>query len=520
MKNFIPFFLIVLVSTPSTLGQYPPGMYDYAEWVSVGMPDSWCYPRQCHGDADGKVQGPPPPGWWVYTNDLALVATYWKKPWPVAGPNQLCADFDHRRAGSPFTGYWRVGASDVCKIKVWFGLGAVPVDCQTPPIPPTIPDTAGSQLSFQISREPTPNPADFYDPGNEITLVPGQKIWIGIINTTPDILKWYDAFVIMTGALECGSWTGENWCYSDGYGMMGWTYYGTPEEYPDMDIWFAAVSYPSVNTNEDPEGVSAAVQYQQDSGGCVTILLYNEFFDEVIYDGLTICAIPIQLSSPNGGEKLFGGDEFLIQWDSDDYINNVKVEYSINGGSDWQEVDPPNTGNTGSYNWLVPKAESEQCLVRVSDANEASRFDVSDSVFRITIRPAITVIEPNGGENLAAANQYTIRWESAGDINDVAIEFSDSNGLSWSYVTTSTPDDGSYEWDPIADANSNRCLMRISDVNNTAVNDTSDTNFTVFQCTWQNYADLNGDCYVDFEDLALFTLQWLKCGNPFDEACY
>jgi hypothetical protein len=26
----------------------------YAEWNNVGRPACWCYPRQCHGDADGK----------------------------------------------------------------------------------------------------------------------------------------------------------------------------------------------------------------------------------------------------------------------------------------------------------------------------------------------------------------------------------------------------------------------------------------------------------------------------------
>jgi len=32
---------------------FPRGHPDYAEWVLVGRPDSWCYPRQCHGDTDG-----------------------------------------------------------------------------------------------------------------------------------------------------------------------------------------------------------------------------------------------------------------------------------------------------------------------------------------------------------------------------------------------------------------------------------------------------------------------------------
>ncbi len=32
-------------------------------------------------------------------------------------------------------------------------------------------------------------------------------------------------------------------------------------------------------------------------------------------------------------------------------------------------------------------------------------------------------------------------------------------------------------------------------------------------------SDLNGDCYVNFPDLAEFCNQWLECSAPFDPAC-
>lgn len=419
MKKLIPFFLFVLTSTSYTLGQdcYPLDMDDYAEWVSVGKPDSWCFPRQCHGDADGILNGNPKGGFfWVNFEDLTLLMAYWKLPWPpLLDPNQLSVDFDHRKAGSPFTGYWRAGARDACILGVWFRSVVVPpANCLIPPIPMP-PDTVGPVLSLQISTAPTP--VDFHDL-DEISLFPGQTIWIGITNTTPDTLKWYDACMIMTYGLEYGSWTGESWCYSS-EPLMGWTYYGTTEDWPEMDVWFAAVSYPGINADEDPEGVSAAVQYQQDGCGDVVIELFDD--KEFVVDGLIIHGVAIHVSSPNGGEKLVAGSTYDITWDSDDIVEDVFIEYSTDNGQSWTPIDT--VPNTGTYQWLVPEV------------------------------------------------------------------------------------------------NSNQCLVRISDVSNPAASDVSDTNFTVFQCTWQNYADLNGDCYVDFDDLALFALQWLKCGNPFDEAC-
>jgi hypothetical protein len=38
-------------------GCFPSGHPDFAEWLAVGMPDCWCYPRQCHGDSDGLMGG-------------------------------------------------------------------------------------------------------------------------------------------------------------------------------------------------------------------------------------------------------------------------------------------------------------------------------------------------------------------------------------------------------------------------------------------------------------------------------
>ena len=69
---------------------------NYPDWVSVGRPDCWCYPRQCHGDADGLKQGSAFAGYmYVGTDDLAVLVDAWKILEPPKGPgvsgNQICA---------------------------------------------------------------------------------------------------------------------------------------------------------------------------------------------------------------------------------------------------------------------------------------------------------------------------------------------------------------------------------------------------------------------------------------------
>ena len=79
---------------------------DYTEWVLVGKPASWCYPRQCHGDADGLEHtygsAPPPivpwPTSYVTVEDIQILLQGYKQSYsgdPVTDP-WIAADFNHR----------------------------------------------------------------------------------------------------------------------------------------------------------------------------------------------------------------------------------------------------------------------------------------------------------------------------------------------------------------------------------------------------------------------------------------
>ena len=118
------------------------GMADYSEWDAAGKPDCWCYPRQCHADADGLQGGDPFEGYYyVGSLDLGILIDAWKVLEPPFGPgitsvpNGACADFDHLLGGDPFEGYYRVGSLDLgILITYWkvleapFGSG-IPGDC-------------------------------------------------------------------------------------------------------------------------------------------------------------------------------------------------------------------------------------------------------------------------------------------------------------------------------------------------------------------------------------------------------
>ena len=89
-------------------GCFPATHPDYFEWLSVGKPDCWCDPRQCHGDADNGSQGKQ--NFWVSTNDLDILVAAWNKPFADLTGNQICADFDH---GSQGKQNFRVSTNDL-----------------------------------------------------------------------------------------------------------------------------------------------------------------------------------------------------------------------------------------------------------------------------------------------------------------------------------------------------------------------------------------------------------------------
>jgi hypothetical protein len=105
---------------------------DYAEWVAVGKPACWTFPRQCHGDADGLREGSEKTGYhYVGMNDLSILTAAWMQPKIDSVPNGICADFAHDQGGDAKNGFYRVGPTDLnILVSYWMKPEAeVPADC-------------------------------------------------------------------------------------------------------------------------------------------------------------------------------------------------------------------------------------------------------------------------------------------------------------------------------------------------------------------------------------------------------
>jgi hypothetical protein len=120
---------------------FPPTHPKYDEWVAVGKPDCWAYPRQCRGDADGRAIAGKTGTYYVGTDDLNILMAAWQVREQPFGPgiasieNGICADFARDQEGSSKTGYYRVGTNDLnILVENWLVKEApdgpgVPGDC-------------------------------------------------------------------------------------------------------------------------------------------------------------------------------------------------------------------------------------------------------------------------------------------------------------------------------------------------------------------------------------------------------
>jgi len=197
----------------------------------------------------------------------------------------------------------------------------------------------------------------------------------------------------------------------------------------------------------------------------------------------------VTVVDPNGGEAIQGGDPYDIEWTSSDNVGVVTttILLSTNGGSTY-----PTTIASGSlaspYTWDVPDVDEPSCRIRVvcEDAAANPGSDDSDADFSILPidhePPTVTVLDPNGGEEIFGAGPYTIRWTSDDNVGVTltAVLLSVDGGLTFPDTLTAGGLDSAWVWDvPDVDETSCRVKVLCWDAESNEGSDASDGGFTV-----------------------------------------
>jgi hypothetical protein len=165
-----------------------------------------------------------------------------------------------------------------------------------------------------------------------------------------------------------------------------------------------------------------------------------------VYFGKTTTAFPptVTVNAPNGGETLFAGASYPIQWTATNGTNPfganpITIYYSTNNGVSWNFLTPGGVANSGSWAWLVNNTPTTDGLVKIvaTDTVMLTGTDQSNNKFTIASTPApmINLMAPAGGETWRGVKDITWQGASAGSSTvTYTISLSRDAGGTWAQV--------------------------------------------------------------------------------------
>ncbi len=187
----------------------------------------------------------------------------------------------------------------------------------------------------------------------------------------------------------------------------------------------------------------------------------------------------IVVTSPNGGENWKRGTTKTITWTGAAPGTNVKIEL-LKGTTAKTIIS--STANDGSYGWTILSGQAlgNDYRIRITSISNPAIKDASNNYFTIS-DGKITVIYPNGYENLKRGSTKTITWSSSGYAGSyVKIELLKS-GVVKQTIASKTANDNSQPWTiPTWLQVGSDYKIRITSVDNPLYKDLSNNNFKIY----------------------------------------
>ncbi|MBF0431274.1 MAG: cadherin-like beta sandwich domain-containing protein [Fibrobacteria bacterium] len=189
---------------------------------------------------------------------------------------------------------------------------------------------------------------------------------------------------------------------------------------------------------------------------------------------ITATPVPktITVTTPEASQEFFTDHTETIAWETTGDIASVMLEYKIADGA-WVEI-AASTPNDSEFPWTTPANEATDVTIRISDVS-SDALGLS-AVFSLVEFKSITVLTPNGSEELKTGSSQGITWSTTGTIDKVDIAYTTGEDT-WFTVEKDVDNDGEYSWN-IPRKVSSTVKIRITDASGTA-SDVSDADFSI-----------------------------------------
>ncbi|MBA3550863.1 peptidoglycan-binding protein, partial [Patescibacteria group bacterium] len=215
----------------------------------------------------------------------------------------------------------------------------------------------------------------------------------------------------------------------------------------------------------------------------------------------------ITIISPNGGEEYIQGSSMVARWSTQNVPSTAKIiTVRLRNMADNEYNLISDTPNDGSETVMLPTTLplGKYKLELKSDIGSGSFSDTSNNFFTIisgattspvtpTPLPYIRVVAPNGGESLLTGTSTEIMWQSSLKSSDNVRITLYKGSTRVKYLTTSTPNDGSYIWNvPSSETLGTNYSFRITKVGNDGLFDTSDASFSIVKTQPSDFKPYTG----------------------------
>lgn len=143
--------------------------------------------------------------------------------------------------------------------------------------------------------------------------------------------------------------------------------------------------YPYQSTIGAYNGLNPINEARPFQGKIDEVRTYSRALSQSEIQQLYTTGQPVTITSPNGNETIINTEpdfKYDIKWDCSNNVQNVKLEYTSDGIS-WNYISNEQAYKK-QFKWDIPDdINSSNCKIRITDINNSSVFDISDSFFGI-----------------------------------------------------------------------------------------------------------------------------------------
>ena len=154
-----------------------------------------------------------------------------------------------------------------------------------------------------------------------------------------------------------------------------------------------------------------------------------------LFSQLAFAQDALLLKTPANGQVISGGDYFNISWESSN-VDNIKIEYSSDGGTLWTTIIGSYPSSASKYSWLVPSKPTLKGKIRISDIENSSIASVNPGNFIIS-EPELK-LDTDSTINIVKGNAFRFGWKSK-TVEKVNIYYSINGGTNYTLIRKGYP---------------------------------------------------------------------------------